>query len=165
MEKEFTELINNHRALIFKVCNLYCSYPESRKDLFQEVVLQLWKSFPGFRKASANSTWIYRVALNTAISNFRKESKKPEKRPLTLQEFDIPDIPGTSEKEEDRSALNHAISKLTEIEKAVIMLYLDEKTYDEISEIIGISNSNVGVRLNRIKNKLSELIKINYNEY
>jgi RNA polymerase sigma-70 factor (ECF subfamily) len=165
MEKEFTELINNHRALIFKVCNLYCSYPESRKDLFQEVILQLWKSFPGFRKASANSTWIYRVALNTAISNFRKESKKPEKRPLTLLELDIPDIPGTSEKEEDRSALNQAIAKLTEIEKAVIMLYLDEKTYDEISEIIGISNSNVGVRLNRIKNKLSELIKTNYNEY
>jgi RNA polymerase sigma-70 factor (ECF subfamily) len=165
MEKEFTELINNHRALIFKVCNLYCSYPESRKDLFQEVILQLWKSFPGFRKASANSTWIYRVALNTAISNFRKESKKPEKRPLTLLELDIPDIPGASEKEEDRSALNQAIAKLTEIEKAVIMLYLDEKTYDEVSEIIGISNSNVGVRLNRIKNKLSELIKTNYNEY
>ena len=165
MEKEFTELINNHRALIFKVCNLYCSYPESRKDLFQEVVLQLWKSFPGFRKASANSTWIYRVALNTAISNFRKESKSPEKRPLTLLEFDIPDIPGTTEKEEDRSTLNQAIAKLTEIEKAIIMLYLDEKTYDEISEIIGISNSNVGVRLNRIKNKLSQLIKTNYNEY
>ena len=165
MEKEFTELINNHRALIFKVCNLYCSYPESRKDLFQEVVLQLWKSFPGFRKESANSTWIYRVALNTAISNFRKELKKPEKRPLTLLEFDIPDVSGVSEKEEDRSTLNQAITKLTEIEKAVIMLYLDEKTYEEIGEIIGISNSNLGVRINRIKNKLSELIKTNYNEY
>lgn len=89
MEKEFVELINNHRALIFKVCSLYCSHPESRKDLFQEVILQLWKSFPGFRKASANSTWIYRVALNTAISNFRKESKKPEKRSLTLVELEF----------------------------------------------------------------------------
>lgn len=72
---------------------------------------------------------------------------------------------GTGQKEEDLSSLNQAIAKLTEIEKAVIMLYLDEKTYDEISEIIGISNSNVGVRLNRIKNKLSELIKTNQNEY
>ena len=72
---------------------------------------------------------------------------------------------GTAEKEEDLGSLNQAIAKLTEIEKAVVMLYLDEKTYDEISEIIGISNSNVGVRLNRIKNKLSELIKINQNEY
>ena len=165
MEKEFIELINNNRALIFKVCNLYCSHPEGRRDLFQEVVLQLWKSFAGFRKASANSTWVYRVALNTAISNFRKESRKPEKKPLTLLEFEIPDIPDVTEKEEDRSILNQAIAKLTEIEKAVIMLYLDEKTYDEISEIIGISNSNVGVRLNRIKNKLSQLIKNNYNEY
>mgnify|MGYP001026632424 CR=1 FL=1 len=165
MEKEFIELINNHRSLIFKVCNLYCSYPESRKDLFQEVVLQLWKSFPGFRKASASGTWIYQVALNTAISNFRKELKKPEKQPLTPLEFEIPDVHDSSEKAEDQSALNQAIAKLTEIEKAVIMLYLDEKTYDEISEIIGISSSNVGVRLNRIKNKLSQLIKTNYNEY
>ena len=165
MEKEFIELINNNRALIFKVCNLYCSHPESRRDLFQEVVLQLWKSFPGFRKEAANSTWIYRVALNTAISNFRKELKRPEKQPLTLLEFEIPDISNATEKEEGRSMLNQAIAKLTEIEKAVIMLYLDEKTYDEISEIIGISNSNVGVRLNRIKNKLSQLIKNNYNEY
>ena len=164
MEKEFIELINNHRALIFKVCNLYCSYPESRKDLFQEVVLQLWKSFPGFKKASASSTWIYRVALNTAITNFRKELKTPGKRPLTPLEFDIPDLNDTK-KEADRGTLDRAIAKLTEIEKAVVMLYLDGKTYDEISEIIGISNSNVGVRLNRIKNKLSELIKTNYNEY
>ena len=165
MEKEFIELSNNNRALIFKVCNLYCSHDESRRDLFQEVVLQLWKSFPGFRKEAANSTWIYRVALNTAISNFRKELKRPEKQPLTLLEFEIPDISNATEKEEGRSMLNQAIAKLTEIEKAVIMLYLDEKTYDEISEIIGISNSNVGVRLNRIKNKLSQLIKNNYNEY
>ncbi|MCW3110513.1 MAG: polymerase subunit sigma-70 [Segetibacter sp.] len=159
MEKEFIELINNNRVLIFKVCNLYCNENESRRDLFQEVVLQLWKSFPGFRRESANSTWIYRVALNTAISNFRKESKKPERQPLSQVEFDIPDMSVTANEKENRSMLHLAIKKLTEIEKAVIMLYLDDKSYDEISEIIGISNSNVGVRLNRIKNKLSKLIK------
>ena len=159
MKKEFIELINNNRALIFKVCNLYCRDLENRKDLFQEVVLQLWKSFPGFRNESANSTWIYRVALNTAISNFRKESKKPEKKSLTLTEFEIPDMPGATDEKENSSALNLAIERLSEIEKAIIMLYLDEKSYEEISEIIGISNSNVGVRLNRIKNKLSKLIK------
>ena len=159
MEKEFVKLINDYRSLIFKVCNLYCSDPESRRDLFQEVVLQLWKSFPGFRRESSNSTWIYRIALNTAISNFRKESKKPGKRPLSMLEFDIPDMSGISEEIENRSTLKLAIEKLTEIEKAVIMLYMDDKSYDQISEIIGISNSNVGVRLNRIKNKLSNLIK------
>ena len=158
MEKEFIELVNNNRALVFKVCNLYCHDPESRKDLFQEVVLQLWKSYPGFRKDSAGSTWIYRVALNTAISNFRKESKKPGKISLTLSDFEIPDMPA-SDQRENSSTLHMAISKLSEIEKAIILLYLDEKTYDEISEIIGITNSNVGARLNRIKTKLSKLIK------
>lgn len=158
MEQEFIKLINQNRALIFKVCNLYCNDHESRRDLFQEVVLQLWKSFPGFRKESANSTWMYRVALNTAISNFRKESRKPENRQLSLLEFEIPDMSIADEKE-NSNTLNMAIEKLTEIEKAIIMLYLDDKSYDEISDIIGISNSNVGVRLNRIKNKLSKLIK------
>ena len=158
MEKEFIALVNNNRALIFKVCNLYCHDPESRKDLFQEVVLQLWKSYPGFRKDSAGSTWIYRVALNTAISNFRKESKKPGKVFITESEFEIPDMP-TSDQRENSSTLHQAIAKLSEIEKAIILLYLDEKTYDEISEIIGITNSNVGARLNRIKAKLSKLIK------
>jgi RNA polymerase sigma-70 factor (ECF subfamily) len=127
--------------------------------LFQEIVLQLWKSFPGFRKESANSTWIYRVALNTCISNFRSESKKPEKQSLTLLEFEIPDMSGETDEKENRGTLNLAIEKLSQIEKAIIMLYLDEKSYDEISDIIGISNSNVGARLNRIKRKLSKLIK------
>ena len=158
MEKEFIALINSSRGIIFKICNLYCHDYESRRDLFQEVVLQLWKSYPGFRKESAGSTWIYRVALNTAISNFRKESKKPEKTSITLTEFEIPDLCARDEKEKI-STLHLAIGKLTEIEKAIIMLYLDEKSYDEIGEIIGISNSNVGARLNRIKNKLSKLIK------
>jgi RNA polymerase sigma-70 factor (ECF subfamily) len=159
MEKEFIELVNNNRALIFKVCNLYCRDDEIRRDLFQEVVLQLWKSYPGFRKESANSTWIYRVALNTAISNFRRESKKPEKKSLSFIEFEIPDMSAPTDETENRNMLHLAIEKLTEIEKAIIMLYLDEKSYEEMSEIIGISISNVGVRLNRIKNKLSKLIK------
>jgi RNA polymerase sigma factor (sigma-70 family) len=159
MEKEFIDLINSNRALIFKVCNLYCDDSETRKDLFQEVVLQLWRSFPGFRKESATSTWVYRVALNTAISNFRKESKKPVRQVLDVTAFEIPDMADTANDQENMTMLNRAIKKLTEIEKAIILLYLDEKSYEEISDIIGISISNVGVRLNRIKNKLSEIIK------
>jgi len=159
MEKEFIELINNNRALIFKVCNLYCGDTESRRDLFQEVVLQVWKSFPGFRKEAANSTWIYRIALNTAISNFRKESKRPVKQALDITAFEIPDMSDRANDHENMSILSRAIKELTEIEKAIILLYLDEKRYEEISDIIGISISNVGVRLNRIKNKLSEIIK------
>ena len=160
-EQEFIEIVNQNRALIYKVCNLYCRDPEQRKDLFQEVVLQLWKSFPGFKKQAGHSTWIYRVALNTAISNFRKSSRQPEGNDLSSLEFEIPDMYETTG-EEKRSALHEAIDKLTEIEKAVIMLYLDEKSYEEISEVIGISISNVGVRLSRIKNKLTKLIKTGY---
>lgn len=158
MKKEFTDLINDNRALIFKVCNLYCNNAEDRKDLFQEVVLQLWKSYPSFRKESAGSTWIYRVALNTAISNFRKESKKPENVSISLFDIEIPAMSGT-DANENKSILYAAINDLGEIEKAIILLYLDEKSYDEISEIIGITNTNVGARLNRIKAKLSKLIK------
>jgi RNA polymerase sigma factor (sigma-70 family) len=158
MKKEFIDLINNNRALIFKVCNLYCNNAEDRKDLFQEVVLQLWKSYPSFRKESAGSTWIYRVALNTAISNFRKESKKPENVSISLYDFDIPAM-HAADSNEKKSILYTAINHLNEIEKAIILLYLDEKSYEEISEIIGITNTNVGARLNRIKTKLSKLVK------
>jgi RNA polymerase sigma factor (sigma-70 family) len=159
MEEAFLEMLNDNRSLIFKVCNMYCKDPERRRDLFQEIVLQLWKSYPGFRKASANSTWIYRVALNTAISNFRKESRRPAGISLSLQEFEIPDLGEAVAEQEQTLALQEVINQLNDIEKAIIMLYLDEKSYEEISEIIGISTSNVGVRLNRIKSKLSKLVK------
>ena len=159
MEKTFIEMINQHRGTIFKVCNLYCPDAVNRKDLFQEIVLQLWKSYPAFRKESTINTWLYRVSLNTAISNFRKESKTPGNAVFTDELLMIPDIPCFSDEKEKLGLLNLAIEQLTEIEKAVIMLYLDEKNYDEIGHILGITNSNVGVRLNRIKNKLSKLIQ------
>jgi RNA polymerase sigma-70 factor (ECF subfamily) len=159
MEKAFVDMVNNNRALIFKVCNVYCSDAENRRDLFQEIVLQLWKSFPHFRQASSISTWMYRIALNTAVSNFRKESRKPESIPISLQDFEIPDMTTARDERERRTALHLTIDKLTPFEKAIIMLYLDEKTYEEISEIIGISTGNVGVRLNRIKNKLTKMVK------
>ncbi len=101
------------------------------------------------------------MALNTAISNFRRERKRPDKNMLSADAFEMPGIPDFSDQQEKIGLLNQAIEQLTEIEKAVIMLYLDEKSYDEIGDILGITNSNVGVRLNRIKNKLSKLIQIN----
>jgi RNA polymerase sigma factor (sigma-70 family) len=159
MENEFTELINQHRMLIFKVCNLYCAGQESRKDLFQEIVLQLWKSYPSFRQEAANTTWIYRIALNTAISNFRKESKKPVSSELSSLVVDIPDMADDGTMQDSSNMLRIAIDQLTEVEKAVILFYLDERSYEEISLIMGISVSNVGVRINRIKNKLSKIIK------
>lgn len=165
MEKEFTELINKHRGIIYKVCNLYLSDPEDKKDLFQEIVLQLWKSFSGFRNESQRSTWMYRIALNTAITNFRKTSRMPDKQDLTITEFQIPDISDLAVQNERVNVLKNAINQLNDVEKAVILLYLEEKTYDEISEIIGISKTNTGVRINRIKSKLELIIKRSNDEY
>lgn len=161
MEKDFVEMLNTHRGIIFKVCTLYCHDEEAKKDLFQEIVLQLWKAYPSFRNEALNTSWMYRIGLNTAISNLRKEVKKLDRKSITVEEFQIPDMNFDIEQDEKLVMLKLAIEKLSEVEKAIIILYLEEKTYDEIAEIIGISNSNVGVRLNRIKHKLEKIIKSN----
>jgi RNA polymerase sigma factor (sigma-70 family) len=159
IEKEFLDMINTHRGIIYKVCHLYGKEKEFKEDLFQEIVLQLWRSFPTFKKESLLSTWMYRVALNTAISQFRKDIKKPERQPLSKAEFQIPDLSFLQDEDENTLLLNQAIQQLTRIEKGLIMLYLEEKSYREISEIMGITQSNVGVKLNRIKIKLEKIIK------
>ena len=152
-------MINDHRGILYKVCNLYCTDKTDKEDLFQDIVIQLWKSFPSFRHESKISTWMYRVALNTAISYFRKEIKKPKKLSISDVEFQIPAITDFPDDHDELKFLNDAIQRLTKIEKALIMLYLEEKSYREISEVLGISNSNVGVKLNRIKLKLEKIIK------
>ena len=154
-------MINNHRGIIYKVCHLYGKEKDYREDLFQEIVLQLWRSFPNFRKESLLTTWMYRVALNTAISQFRKDVKKPEGQSLSRAEFQIPDIAFPDGENDQMTLLNQAIQQLTRIERALIMLYLEEKSYREISDIMGITQSNVGVKLNRIKLKLEKIIKEN----
>jgi RNA polymerase sigma-70 factor (ECF subfamily) len=159
MEKEFTDIINKHRGIIYKVCHVYGYEKEYLDDLFQEIVLQLWKSFPAFRNEAQVSTWMYKVALNTAISHFRREVKKPRPATLTEAEFEIPDLDSIPVEHENMTLLKSAIDKLTKIEKALLMLYLEERSYQEISDILGISHSNVGVKLNRIKTKLEKIIK------
>jgi RNA polymerase sigma factor (sigma-70 family) len=157
MEKEFLEILNTHRPLLFKVCHLYCDQSEDREDLFQEVVLQLWKSYKGFRHEAKVSTWMYRVALNTAITYFKK-SKKEISSLSSWPGHEIPDFLDHTELSDQMSQLYQAISQLDKIDKSVILLYLEEKSYEEISEVTGLSHSNVGVRINRIKTKLSNLI-------
>jgi RNA polymerase sigma factor (sigma-70 family) len=159
MEKPFLDMINAHRGILYKVCNMYCDDHEDRKDLFQEIVLQLWRSYGSFRNESMLSTWMYRVALNTAISNFRKEKRRPGSQPISLTDFQIPDLDEFSKETENLALLKDAINQLTQIEKALIMLYLDEKSYDEIGEIMGITRTNVGARIHRIKIKLEVIIK------
>ena len=156
MRKEFVDILNNHRGLIYKVCHLYCDDPEDRKDLFQEIVLQVWKSLGSFRQESTIGTWMYRIALNTAITHFRKEKRLGGK--VSLTGIDIPDLNDSSEKEDQLKELFKAIENLDRIDKSIILLYLEEKNYEEISEITGLTRTNVGVCLNRIKIKLSNTI-------
>ncbi|MBC8033292.1 MAG: sigma-70 family RNA polymerase sigma factor [Chitinophagaceae bacterium] len=159
MDKEFVNMVNANRGIIYKVCNLYFSEEEDKRDLFQEIVLQLWKSYPSFAKMSLLSTWIYRVALNTAISSFRRAKVKPSCKPISVLEFDIPDLVQSAKQNERLHLLMDAIQHLSKVEKAVILLYLEEKSYEEMSDIMGVSKTNIGTKINRIKTKLETIIK------
>ncbi len=157
-EKKFINLIDEHQGLIHKVCIMYESDRDQRNDLFQEIVLQLWKSFPTFRGESKITTWMYRIALNTAISGYRKRTRKVPTEDLHETHFNISEQSGGSEGEENVLRLQQAIRRLSEIERAMIMMALEEIPYEEIAETIGITQNNVRVRMNRIREKLKKLM-------
>ncbi len=160
LEKEFLTLADTHQGIIHKVCRMYCDNETDRKDLFQDILIQLWRAFPSFKGQSKFTTWAYRVAINTAISNYRKQKRRPRLDGLNGEELQIPDYSNFSfEQEEQTQLLHRAINKLTKIEKAIIMLYLEEHSYEEIAAIIGITKTNVGVKINRIKIKLKSILK------
>jgi len=155
MEKKFLKTIHDYQNIIYKVCRVYRDSKEDQEDLFQEIVYQLWKSYPSFKGESKVSSWLYRIALNTSISVFRKTI------PLIDNYEEFPENMHPLEEEsvsENEERLFSALRKLNNAEKAVISLYLEAFNYQEIAEITGLSESNVGVKLNRIKNKLIKLI-------
>jgi RNA polymerase sigma-70 factor, ECF subfamily len=156
-ESSFVILVKEHQGLIHKVCILYETDKEARNDLFQEIVLQLWKSFPTFRGDSKITTWMYRIALNTAISGLRKLGRKIKTEELGDYHFNISDR-ADDHQEEEIQKLHWAIRQLTEIERAMIMMALEEVPYEEIAETIGITQNNVRVRMNRIREKLRKLM-------
>lgn len=156
-EKNFINLINEHQGLIHKVCIMYENDLEARNDLFQEIVLQLWKSFPSFRGEAKITTWMYRIALNTAISGFRKQTRKVKTEDLRELHLNIRDF-ANDDQEENFQKLQWAIRQLSEIERAMIMMALEEVPYEEIAETIGITQNNVRVRMNRIREKLRNLM-------
>ena len=151
---EFSKLIQKNQAIIHKVTLIYANSVVEREDLFQEICLQLWRSYSNFRKESQFSTWMYRVALNTAISTFRKNTKNPDFEPLKESVLTAE----TSEDADNVTVLYAAISKLNGIDKALILLWLEEKNYDEIASVLGITKTNVSVKLVRIKRKLEVMI-------
>lgn len=160
----FLELVNQNKGIIHKVTKMYMNRVEDQEDLFQEIVGQLWKAYPTFKGNSKFSTWMYRVALNTAIVFFKKEHKKPDKIGLDY-EFDIADVNDSHEKEEKLAYLYKAVQELNQIEKALIFLYLEDLSHREIAENLGISEINARVKLNRTKEKLQQIIKNNGYEF
>ena len=159
LEKEFLQIIKKNQGIIHKVCNIYCDDQEDRNDLFQEIVAQLWKSFPTFRKESKFTTWMYRVALNTAITSFKKTKRRPDQNRLTYENFQIKDENYDTETEENIKLLHGAVAQLTGVEKSIILLFLEDKKYEEIAEITGITQNYVRVKMNRIKKKLKKFME------
>lgn len=152
-EKTFIELIQQHQGILHKVARLYARHDADRADLFQEILLQAWKSAPGFQGQAKFSTWLYRVALHTAISQYRRHQRRVQTRELDPK---LPLTTGPEGASQEVEALYRAIAKLGEVDKALIMLYLDDLDYQTIGDVLGISANNVAVKMNRIKNRLRE---------
>lgn len=158
MEKQFIAIINAHQGLIGKICRMYTSSAADAEDLYQEIILQLWKSFPRFQQASSVSTWMYRVALNTAISGFRRQSRSLLQRELKPEAAGLPATEMPRLEVQYGRQLQAAIQSLNKFDRSLMLLYLEEKTYQEMAEILGISVSNVGVKINRIKKQLKNIL-------
>jgi RNA polymerase sigma-70 factor (ECF subfamily) len=160
-EKEFEKQIRENELLLHKVCRIYAYTDADRQDLFQEIVIQLWKASPKFKGDAKLSTWMYRVAINTAITGLRKKkdfitSYEPASLPVHISDDNL------SQAEEERvQQLYKAIEQLSQVEKAIVMLYMEDRSYLEMEEILGISQGNLRVKMNRIKEKLRQLTKNN----
>ena len=155
IEQDFVKKIQKHQGILHKISYIYSDNSADKEDLYQEMVLQLWKSYTSFREESKFSTWMYRVALNTAITLNKKKSffKTVD---TDTKSFVYEDH---AELSDEINTLYKAIAKLNKIEKAIILLWLEERSYQEISDIIGISVKNVSVKIVRSKKKLAKIIK------
>ncbi len=153
------KLVQEHRSLLYKVCRIYCFTETDRQDLFQEMVIQLWKSYPGFRGESKFSTWLYRIALNTAISDLRKQRRRPSTTSTDEIPPSLPEMTWPGEEEQQLQQLYAAINRLSDVEKALVMLYLEDRSYEEMEEIMGINQNNLRVKMNRIRERLRKMTK------
>jgi RNA polymerase sigma factor (sigma-70 family) len=159
LQEEFVKLIATQQKLIHSLCSLYFSRHEDRKDMFQEIVLQLWKAYPSFNRQSKVSTWIYRISLNTVFAKLRKEKSRPKNEPYSEYAYQISGSDNSIELTEATEELYRAIAQLSDVDKALIMLYLEEHSYDEMAGMLNLSRTNVSTRINRIKTKLEKLLK------
>jgi RNA polymerase sigma factor (sigma-70 family) len=156
---EFLTLINAHQAMLRRICRLYCPDAEDQQDLFQEIVLQLWRAYPRYEPRGVKiSTWMYRIGLNVAVSDLRQRTRKPAPSRLNLDVLEAAQAPDTSGGDSaEIAALYRAIEWLSEVEKAIVLLYLEEHSYEEMADILGITQNNVRVKMHRIQDKLRKI--------
>jgi len=161
-ETSFLANLNQNIGIVHQVCHTY--FPRDaleREDLFQDIMYQLWKSYPKFKRESKFSTWMYKVALNTAITHIRQSARTPQKAELTEPIAHGSDINEHMSRKEELHLLHEAIATLTDIDKAIILLHLEDQNYDEIASITGLTRTNVSVRLVRIKRALKDYLQGN----
>lgn len=154
LENSFMEMIRCYDNVIYKVCSFYISAEYTLQDLYQDIVYNLWSAYPKFRNESKISTWIYKIALNTCITGLRKSKRKPDKVSLSTL-YDS--FPATENVFDDLKEMYQLIQQLSAIEKAIILLWLEEKSYQEIAEITGLTKGSVGMKIQRTKEKLKKM--------
>jgi RNA polymerase sigma-70 factor (ECF subfamily) len=159
LKEEFLEILSNYQGILHKVNLIYFRNETDREDNFQEIVYQLWKSYPGLRNRKSIGSWFYAVSINTSISRLRNKSRIEYREELP-ESPDTTDIDAETSREDSLSLLLSGIQNLNEIDKSIMLLYLEEKSYDEIAEILGMSKTNVGTRINRAKETLKKTLNI-----
>lgn len=154
---QFLNVIDLHKGIIYKVANAYCRDQENRKDLIQEITLQLWLAFPKYDEQFMLTTWIYRIALNVSISFFRKQvSRDKINHPLTDEILTLITDDEQSDVHSDLTILHEFIRQLKELDRALMLLYLEGRSQSEIADILGITASNVSTKVGRIKEQLRQ---------
>jgi RNA polymerase sigma-70 factor (ECF subfamily) len=156
-QEQFLQLIEQNKGIIYKVSRAYGKNDGDREDLFQEIIIQLWGAFSRYNDQYKLSTWMYRIALNVAISFYRKKRRRIESEsPLTESMIEIADNSENSELQNNLNLLQQFISELNELDKALMILYLESKSYKEMGEILGITETNVATRISRVKVQLKQ---------
>ncbi len=158
LEQKFVNLLEKHQNIVHKICRMYADNQAQHKDLFQDITIQLWKAYPKFRGEAKFSTWMYRVALNTAITLYRKQKRRIKTQDIDNISFKIEADYYDDTTEQNLKLMYAAVRELNDIDKALVFLYLEDKNYTEISETLGISEVNARVKMNRIKKKLKTII-------
>lgn len=158
LEHRFVTNLEKHQNIVHKICRMYTNDQDSHNDLFQEITIQLWKAFPKFRGDAKFSTWMYRVALNTAITLFRKTKRTIKTHNIDDVSFKIKAEDYNDETEQQLKLMYKAVKELNDIDKALVFLYLEDQSYRDISDTLGISEVNARVKMNRVKTKLKNIL-------